>query len=396
MKRKFDPRHFGSSHSPAKIGYGSGYADIEADWLRSKNSDFFIDGKPLAKVLGPYITNTKENTFIKTEDLREFFKEHILHKIVDKNQLDAKVDFLMQHFHQGGILVPASGPLVTTGFKFDREPGCGIKHYDTVPDDNALGKLDRSQFLIIKKPTPNVYFYSLNDKKNILMTGEGVENRDTIIQNFNQKFSSDVEKLSMEQLIEIDGFTQGSNPQLGSYYSAVSAEMQRKRYVETTQDGFTMEEFYDINSLRVNDEYGYPSMDGDEEPLRGEDGKPIISGHAKLKIDFTQSASQPKLEIMSNMIHYGHSDVQAKLDKRSFFRMVFDFLKYYLYLNVAYEEQLKNINDNDQGNQNNPPYYQVNDDDHDDDDQDSLSSDTTDEDYGSVSPINRHSEGRRR
>ncbi len=100
--------------------------------------------------------------------------------------------------------------------------------------------------------------------------------------------------------------------------------------IVTTDKGFRVQEFTQLNSLLVSPGYEKEfGMDPEKGPfLKPEEGsKYVIKAQGTINIDFSESANQPSIEVESNTMSFGHSAIKNQLDKRHLGQIIVDFFK---------------------------------------------------------------------
>ncbi|MDP1601966.1 MAG: hypothetical protein Q8M03_01750 [Legionella sp.] len=105
--------------------------------------------------------------------------------------------------------------------------------------------------------------------------------------------------------------------------------------IVTTNNGFKVQEFVKAKDCIVSEnfvnEYGldkiYPVISPDE----GHEN--VIEAQGTINIDFSGSGKEPKVDVESNTISYGHSAIRDKMDKRGLGQIIVDFLKNIVGLN---------------------------------------------------------------
>ena len=100
---KFRSKYNTGATAIAEVHAGS--HNTSADWTRLINTDTIINGTRLSEIAGKY------NNFNTDEDVRSFFQENILHLVNDDIDKDQCANYLLEAFHQGGLMYPVSSPL---------------------------------------------------------------------------------------------------------------------------------------------------------------------------------------------------------------------------------------------------------------------------------------------
>jgi hypothetical protein len=319
-----------------------GHSNIKADWMRARFESVMIDGVSLSKVISPHIINKQDGS--PEFDPESFFKNVILQKITDEKIRDEGTQFLMQTFHQGGLLCPVSNAAATHLLLTDKKDGCGFMRVPNKPTDENLEKLTRSHYLFDDVSQPQmIYYYNSETKKLITITSQGNLNSNEhpanlqIIKNFKDKYPNNIDKLSMDQVYEIASLTKTS-PHLVQLYVPLAEATTRQREIITTPTGFTIKEYFQIQELGVCDETGSPIYDENSgliclKSQNNPGEQSLMEGMGVLEVDL--SADKPILKPLENFISFHHSDLRAKLSKRSFIELLIDWCRYYLGSNQA-------------------------------------------------------------
>lgn len=85
----------------------SGHNNILSDWNRLDAGLVQINGHPIQTIITP----NKDGVFFNTlEELKTFFKDHLLYKL-NNNQKDAALDYIMNVLHQGGLQNPLTAAI---------------------------------------------------------------------------------------------------------------------------------------------------------------------------------------------------------------------------------------------------------------------------------------------
>ena len=106
MKNQYDPITWDSSYSNFDVTkINDGDNNVVEDWNRLDGGPMYINGTPIKELIGkanpPY--------FNKEEELKTFFKEHLLKHLSLKREEEIKIlNCLMNTLHQGGLLNPVS------------------------------------------------------------------------------------------------------------------------------------------------------------------------------------------------------------------------------------------------------------------------------------------------
>lgn len=115
--------------------------------------------------------------------------------------------------------------------------------------------------------------------------------------------------------------------------------------IVTSKTGFKIQELATIKDLIISNPLVAGKMKVDLEnprllPKKGSDY--VIKAAGTINIDFSNSGTEPSINVENNMISYGHRELAKRMDKRNFGQVVVDFFRNILGANRVKDISPKN------------------------------------------------------
>ena len=335
-------------HNPAEIvNYNPGSGNVSADLIRAarpvnhvekKKNGVYVNGRPLCEFSVDNNPPGKYD-FDKVTSIRHFFASELLRDMPSGEKKEANIDYLMEHFHQGGFLFPVSAAM-------DKP----IKAAGYIMDNNTRGQL--SQFV----STPNgftvqEYFVAPNlkalEEKDIKKTTEfvGGLRHAYIVETGKTDFSSENFE-TLYKTCDDDAkkrLLQAYDKAIKSGGNIIGDLANRDEIIESTRWRIELDasnerdqdkEYSSTNMIDLLSEYTKsPDL------MASLDENPVINAVATLDINLnhvrqvwdesgkkmTQAA--PRITVTDSVVQYGNEDVRKRLDKRNLGQRIVDYFK---------------------------------------------------------------------